>query len=898
MLMRGIVILALLLPTISWAACDINISSLPYTTTTAGTSVASPKTYCLTGDLAADGNGIYVNKQFVVIDLQGHTLTYDNAAPIPITNGSFQSGDATGWDLSSAPDASVYQGDHMQLTAFTSPSSPDSYSLKIGNGNNTNPVSADNTVTTTGTYVLKAGVKYSASAMAWEPYHTGLTGNSNIRMTIAIIRASDSAVLAYQTYPESIGANYQTTYPTPYPGNYSTRGFQYIFNQYTPVVDETVKIQLKLTGATGTLTASGGNVPYGAFYFDDVRIQQSQNNGVRFGTTSYAGSPLPLNTLARQGRVTNGKIVQGQAHGDFAHAVSMIGILSNDLNSYKVDNLEITVSGNSSHGIKIANPGNGIVTANTIHSYVNTILNRDHYWGAVINADNRNSLGADPARLADEYSYNTITHGPQTGIFSGGSVDVDHLVNIHHNDITLQSRYTNDFGIVSYDSKADVGQPAFTAYTHDNIIRCDPMANGGSNTCRGLFQHGNYGKIQDNTVDVHYNANSQEYALNLGGCAGAAYGIQIDILSSNLEVSGNTVTAYGEQCDAAAFRHYSQPVSGTGSSVNVYVHNNQFKSVNLNNSNVVASAVRIIESYAATLNFSNNLLITNQTFLDVDGNVVEPPASDRSLTLDGNRLQLIGTKTTHYAPLIDRAYPGCNYGVPKNVSLTNNTYLDGDYTAVVLRSDMTGTFKNAKSSFATDVCSDSTGSLSVTEYSGGADVTPPVTSALIPAGTYNAALSVSLICTDDSGTCASTYYCLGVGCTPSTPYSASISVTSSNTLRFYSTDVVPNTETTKSVAYVIDTTAPTITAFTVTSASKRHTIPVTLTATDGGSGVAAYCIQPVNVSTDCNWLPSITSYTPTTSGATTLYGFAKDTVDNISDPSSGVAVTFTSGGCR
>ncbi len=94
-----------------------------------------------------------------------------------------------------------------------------------------------------------------------------------------------------------------------------------------------------------------------------------------------------------------------------------------------------------------------------------------------------------------------------------------------------------------------------------------------------------------------------------------------------------------------------------------------------------------------------------------------------------------------------------------------------------------------------------------------ADTTPPTTTASPSGGTYSGVQNVTLSCNDGIGSgCTSTYYCLGTGCTPTTPYSGVIAITNSTDLRFYSTDLAGNSEgiTTSTYVLVSPVTPPTI----------------------------------------------------------------------------------------
>jgi parallel beta-helix repeat protein len=126
------------------------------------------------------------------------------------------------------------------------------------------------------------------------------------------------------------------------------------------------------------------------------------------------------------------------------------------------------------------------------------------------------------------------------------------------------------------------------------------------------------------------------------------------------------------------------------------------------------------------------------------------------------------------------------------------------------------------------------------------DTTPPNTSVSLSAGTYYGARDVSLNCYDSNNMgCDKTYYCLGAGCTPATPYSSAIDLTVSNALRYYSTDRAGNNEAIKTSNYTItpDTTSPTTTSW---SPSGTYGAMYTyLSCSDGnGSGCAAtyYCL--------------------------------------------------------
>jgi PKD repeat protein len=88
------------------------------------------------------------------------------------------------------------------------------------------------------------------------------------------------------------------------------------------------------------------------------------------------------------------------------------------------------------------------------------------------------------------------------------------------------------------------------------------------------------------------------------------------------------------------------------------------------------------------------------------------------------------------------------------------------------------------------------------------DSTAPSTTATPPGNTYTTAQIVSLTCDDGTGSgCASTYYCLGAGCNPATLYSTPLTFSANTTLRYYTKDILGNTEAVNEDVYTLVQTA-------------------------------------------------------------------------------------------
>ena len=180
------------------------------------------------------------------------------------------------------------------------------------------------------------------------------------------------------------------------------------------------------------------------------------------------------------------------------------------------------------------------------------------------------------------------------------------------------------------------------------------------------------------------------------------------------------------------------------------------------------------------------------------------------------------------------------------------------------------------------------------------DTSPPVTTASPAGGTYNSSQSVTLTCNDASGSeCATILYCLGSGCTPTTLYTGAISISSSNTLRFYSTDNAGNSETVKAEVYTINTdTIPPTGTVTINSGSaytNSSTATLTLSCSDSESG----CSQMQFSNDNANWSTpeayvTSTMWTLTSGdGTKTVYVKFKDTPGNWSSAYSDTIILDT-----
>lgn len=575
-----IVIQILLIIAMSTAAYAVDIDSC-------GTLSSAGTTYVLQNDVVANGTCFTLAANDIVIDLNGKTVTYDNAPPISVPNYGFEAALSGTWDTSSAPNATRAEGSLLTSTLYKG-----SYALKFSTP------CANQTVQSVDEITLQPNTKYSISGMVYNQV------SDAIRISVSFDGTAHSATQSSRTW----------------------RGFQYIRAVFTTGASvEAYKINLTVTDASGVVS--------GAVYFDDIRVQQAEHYGV-----------VSPGISSRNPTVKNGTIRQGQARGDFSHNLSM-SLIPGVNPAGRFVNLNMYVWGNSCKAIWANYLTNAVFANNTIDSDVETIAVRDYYDGSLIHSGWASSNGV--------IANNTILDGIQTAI-KVESASAANRMQIYGNTISLNSTYTNDFAIVSYDGYGNI--------IHDNVVDC--VSNDGS--CRGIYMSSNGGEIYNNTVSVQYKSQNQEY----GGCGGVSYGLQLEQKQVNATVYGNTVTAVADECNAVAFRYFG-PADNSTLGNNIY--KNTFKSIVANGSSAYASVVAVLQTYKQHMTFTNNTLETNSNWFSTgQANVADEL---RSTELTGNFYKLVYPKASFYHPIFSGTYAnGDNH--PRNVSLVENTYSD------------------------------------------------------------------------------------------------------------------------------------------------------------------------------------------------------------------------------
>ncbi|WP_152053757.1 PKD domain-containing protein [Tautonia marina] len=350
-------------------------------------------TYVLQTDVTVEGTAFIVLNSNITFDLNGHTITYGNSAPIHVPNAGFEDGssptDAPGWDLSQAP--SVLRAPAREGMWGTS-------MLRF------EAIQAPETIVSEVLDLPSAGVEYTAAV--------SIKGRWGSYVTLSILDAKTGSVLASSRTRADGGRTALATLVPP----------------------TAMSVRLAITaeppeGESDTID------------LDFVEVSRARESGiVATPSTYYLPSYLQTShvnnnrTKVRDFTVTNGRIVQGPALG-----YQGIPLYLRSSTGATVDNVELRAGGLDTHMIHGQWSTNTTVRNTTIVGSMSRVSNRQAAYAAV-------NLSAASGILRVEN--NEVTGSLQMGILiSGGSLTE---VIVHDNDIRHDAVATNSYGIVLY----------------------------------------------------------------------------------------------------------------------------------------------------------------------------------------------------------------------------------------------------------------------------------------------------------------------------------------------------------------------------------------------------------------------------------------------------------------
>jgi hypothetical protein len=513
--------------------------------------------YTLATDVTAAGTAFAMIANNITFNLNGHTITYDNASPIVVPNGSFEQGTgsvATGWDFSHASNASRFQGQYLQNQLYTG-----SYSLRFA------VPAPDQYVTSTSTITLNPNTTYTLTGMI--EYGDVISGNPTVNPGVATYI---SLVPVSSGIPTRQVSWNQTNW----------RGIQLTGSDTPFTTGPTAETYHVVIGITRAGSVAATNV-----YVDDIKLQQTNVYGVAVAAPSWESQYYPgiqQYGISQNSIVSNGSILQGADNATWGH-----GIRVSNGNGTLIDRVNITVQGANTSAVYWDYGLTSTISNCVLTSNVLTTSNRDEDYGVMVGPS-----------FSGLFYNNTLLNGPLSGI----ETDPGTTSQVYNNTFSLKTKYTNAFCIL-------LQGPSSTA--HDNTIACDT----GTYAARGINPSGSPSASQDqliynNTIGVRLFNDDQEYG---GPELGGVYGIRLKN-AQNVEIYGNNVTAIAAQTDASAFRAVNDVVLLS----NIYVHNNTFTVVR-SSTNVNANSVKLESLTNTSMVFQDNTLVTNDNWADCLG---------------------------------------------------------------------------------------------------------------------------------------------------------------------------------------------------------------------------------------------------------------------------------------
>ncbi|HEY6000558.1 MAG TPA: hypothetical protein VI078_14830, partial [bacterium] len=222
----------------------------------------------------------------------------------------------------------------------------------------------------------------------------------------------------------------------------------------------------------------------------------------------------------------------------------------------------------------------------------------------------------------------------------------------------------------------------------------------------------------------------------------------------------------------------------------------------------------------------------------------------------------------------------------------------GAHTLYAYAKDAAGNVSNGASASVTITLPDTTA--------------PTVTSFTIPATSTSLTVSITTLTASDNvgvtgflvNESATKPAATAAGWAATAPASYTFTTAGAHTLYAYAKDAAGNVSNGASASVTItlpppaDTTAPTVTSFTIPATSTSLTVPITGLAATDNVGVTGFLVNESMMkpsATAAGWTATApASYTFATEGAHTLYAYAKDAAGNVSNgASASVTITIT-----
>ncbi len=432
--------------------------------------------YVLQTDVTTSGTAFGITARNVTFDLNGHTITYNDSAPISVANHSFENGTGTAiedWTFSAGATGERFRGEYLENTVYDG-----DHSLRFG------ITDGDQFARSNGTVTLSANTQYSLSSL----FYYDQPGNS--------VAGNPGAEIYVRLESTTSDRTYEVVWDQT-----NWRGIQHTEKTFTTSgASESFRIFAGVRHDTSIASRYA--------IIDDIKIQKHRTYGVTVSVHNWARSHYPGFDEFGWGHdatIKNGTIKQGRDNGTWSH-----GVFIHNTPNATIENVNITVQGaNASAILGRDNATNMTIRNNEFTSNVQTISSRDNFHAAVL----KNVSGV--------VSGNKIHNGPHGGIFArAGTV-------IHDNEIRLKAKYTNAFAIVG-------GQEIY-----NNVIDNATGEYNSRGIGVGGGSAENPKKVYNNTISVQGLENNQEYfGAQPGGAYGiqAEGGGHVEIYGNTVNV--------------------------------------------------------------------------------------------------------------------------------------------------------------------------------------------------------------------------------------------------------------------------------------------------------------------------------------------------------------------------
>ena len=352
----------------------------------------SDTTYVLDTDITTAGTALLIGGKNVVVNLNGHKVTYDNSAPLTLANGGFESGSGRavpGWNLAAAPHAGLVPASSSTLQYMPTAGAQ---SLQLSS------ITTAESIVSDAIAIPSAGREYTATITPRQSYGVGTK--------LSVIDTVTGAVLGTATSTDE-------------------RAFSVVVS-FTPTTTHAVKLQVDVTPREGKADT---------IFLDNATLTISRDYGIVAAPSWYL--PSQLSTLLPNGlrasnvTVINGSIIQGQAAGYQSHCLDLKSVAQ-----FTVDNVHTYANGLDTDAVYAMYASNGVISNSTFDNNIPYITNRMHE-GAVVAVDGANNI------LVQGNQFNNV---PRAGVYGSSASSIT----VRNNTMQMNAMASDCYGVGFY----------------------------------------------------------------------------------------------------------------------------------------------------------------------------------------------------------------------------------------------------------------------------------------------------------------------------------------------------------------------------------------------------------------------------------------------------------------